>query len=162
MAITINGSGITSANIADGAIVNADVSDLAASKLTGALPAISGASLTSLTSSQVDSGSTTAKAWVNFNGTGTVAERASYNVSSITDNGTGDYTVNFTTAMPNANYCVASSGQLDDAGASNGDIITGAYRGATSHTTTSYRSTSVNSAGSAINPVSYEMVVFGN
>ena len=45
-----------------------------------------------------------AKAWVNFNGTGTVAIRASYNVSSITDNGTGDYTVNFTTAMPNANY----------------------------------------------------------
>ena len=45
-----------------------------------------------------------AKAWVNFNGTGTVAIRASYNVSSITDNGTGDYTVNFTTAMGDANY----------------------------------------------------------
>jgi hypothetical protein len=45
-----------------------------------------------------------AKAWVNFNGTGTVAIRGSFNVSSITDNGTGDYTVNFTTAMPNANY----------------------------------------------------------
>ena len=45
-----------------------------------------------------------AKAWVNFNGTGTVAIRASYNVSSITDNGTGDYTVNFTTAMVDANY----------------------------------------------------------
>ena len=48
MAITINGSGITSANIADGTIVNADVNDVAASKLTGALPAISGASLTNL------------------------------------------------------------------------------------------------------------------
>jgi hypothetical protein len=46
----------------------------------------------------------TAKAWVNFNGTGTVAIRASFNVSSITDNGTGDYTVNFTTAMVDANY----------------------------------------------------------
>ena len=45
------------------------------------------------------------RAWVNFNGTGTVAIRASGNVSSITDNGTGDYTVNFTTAMPDANYC---------------------------------------------------------
>jgi hypothetical protein len=43
------------------------------------------------------------KAWVNFNGTGTVAIRASYNVSSITDNGTGDYTVNFTTALADAN-----------------------------------------------------------
>jgi hypothetical protein len=46
----------------------------------------------------------TAKAWVNFNGTGTVAIRASGNVSSITDNGTGDYTVNFTTAMADENY----------------------------------------------------------
>jgi hypothetical protein len=45
-----------------------------------------------------------AKAWVNFNGTGTVAIRASYNVSSITDNGTGDYTVNFTNAFADANY----------------------------------------------------------
>ena len=44
------------------------------------------------------------RAWVNFNGTGTVAIRSSGNVTSITDNGTGDYTVNFTTAMPNANY----------------------------------------------------------
>ena len=47
------------------------------------------------------------RAWVNFNGTGTVAIRASGNVSSITDNGTGDYTINFTTAMPDANYSVA-------------------------------------------------------
>ena len=44
------------------------------------------------------------RAWVNFNGTGTVAIRASGNVSSITDNGVGDYTVNFTTAMQDANY----------------------------------------------------------
>ncbi len=49
----------------------------------------------------------TCKAWVNFNGTGTVAIRASGNVSSITDNGVGDYTVNFTNAMPDANYSVA-------------------------------------------------------
>jgi hypothetical protein len=46
----------------------------------------------------------TCKAWVNFDGTGTVAIRASGNVSSITDNGTGNYTVNFTNAMPDANY----------------------------------------------------------
>ncbi len=51
-----------------------------------------------------------AKAWVNFNGTGVVAIRAQYNVSSITDNGTGDYTVNFTNAMTDANYsCVGTS-----------------------------------------------------
>lgn len=45
-----------------------------------------------------------ARAWVNFNGSGTVAIRASGNVSSITDNGTGDFTMNFTTSMPDANY----------------------------------------------------------
>ena len=49
------------------------------------------------------------RAWVNFNGTSTVAIRASGNVTSITDNGTGDYTVNFTTAMPDANYGVTGS-----------------------------------------------------
>ena len=49
------------------------------------------------------------RAWVNFNGTGTVAIRASGNVSSITDNGLGDYTVNFTNAMPDANYAVSGS-----------------------------------------------------
>jgi hypothetical protein len=49
----------------------------------------------------------TAKAWVNFNGQGTVAIRASGNVSSITDNGTGDYTVNFITALADANYSVS-------------------------------------------------------
>jgi hypothetical protein len=49
------------------------------------------------------------RAWVNFNGTGTVAIRASGNVSSITDNGTGDYTVNFTTAMPDADYSITAA-----------------------------------------------------
>jgi hypothetical protein len=54
-----------------------------------------------------------AKAWVNFDGTGTPAIRGSFNVSSITDNGAGDYTVNFTTAMPNTNYAVAGSARFD-------------------------------------------------
>lgn len=54
------------------------------------------------------------RAWVNFNGTGTVAIRASGNVTSITDNGTGDYTVNFTTAMADANFAgvVSASGPV--------------------------------------------------
>jgi hypothetical protein len=57
------------------------------------------------------------KAWVNFNGTGTVAIRADGNVSSITDNGTGHYTVNFTTAMPDTNYSiVASAGEINFGG----------------------------------------------
>ena len=73
------------------------------------------------------------KAWVNFNGTGTVAIRASYNVSSITDNGTGDYTVNFTTAMVDANYsAVVTSG-----GWSAGYNYSGTYVGHTTSPTTS-------------------------
>ena len=54
-----------------------------------------------------------ARAWVNFDGTSTVTIRESGNVSSITDNGTGDYTVNFTNAMPDANYSVNGLGQFD-------------------------------------------------
>jgi hypothetical protein len=53
------------------------------------------------------------RAWVNFNGQGTVAIRASFNVSSITDNGTGDYTVNFTNALPDVNYSIAGGGIAD-------------------------------------------------
>lgn len=51
----------------------------------------------------------TAAAWVNFNGTGTVAIRASYNVSSITDNGAGSYTVNFASPVGRADFSVACS-----------------------------------------------------
>jgi len=49
------------------------------------------------------------RAWVNFNGTGTIAIRASGNVSSLTDGGTGDYVLNFSTAMPDVNYSVAGT-----------------------------------------------------
>jgi hypothetical protein len=63
------------------------------------------------------------RAWVNFNGEGTVAIRASFNVSSITDNGTGDYTVNFTTALPDANYSASLS--LSNKSSSNAAIMIG-------------------------------------
>lgn len=54
---------------------------------------------------------TPARAWVNFNGTGTVAIRAANNVSSITDNGVGDYTVNFSNPLPDSNYAaICTSG----------------------------------------------------
>lgn len=67
------------------------------------------------------------RAWVNFNGTGTVAIRASGNVSSITDNGTGDYTVNFTTAMPDTNYSVGGTASVGAVSETSGwwQIITG-------------------------------------
>lgn len=57
-----------------------------------------------------------AKAWVNFNGTGTVAIRDQLNVSSITDGGVGIYTINFATVMSNANYTVIGTpSQLENA-----------------------------------------------
>lgn len=83
-----------------------------------------------------------AKAWVNFNGTGAVAIRASGNVSSITDNGTGDYTVNFTNAMVDANYAPVVSMQAP--AATNGYIyinnfLSGGSVAVSSQTTSSYR-----------------------
>jgi hypothetical protein len=77
-----------------------------------------------------------ARAWVNFNGTGTVAIRASGNVSSITDNGTGAYTVNFTTEMPDVNYAVtgichspaATNGALQAPATSAGNQLVGSVR----------------------------------
>jgi hypothetical protein len=63
------------------------------------------------------------RAWVNFNGQGTVAIRASGNVSSITDGGVGIYTVNFTTGMPDTNYAVAAG--TVDIGSGVGSMQTG-------------------------------------
>lgn len=62
------------------------------------------------TTTLASAGQSSVRAWVNFNGTGTVAIRAAYNVASITDNGTGTYAVNFTTALADANYAVVASG----------------------------------------------------
>ena len=67
----------------------------------------------------------TAKAWVNFNGTGVVAIRRAFNVSSITDNGTGNYAVNFATAMTDANYSANVGASFDGggfAGQQNGQV----------------------------------------
>ena len=94
MTITINGSGT---------ITGASTLATAIASPTLTTPTIDSAQFPTV------SGSAplyAARAWVNFNGTGTVAIRASGNVSSITDNATGNYRVNFTTAMPDANYSV--------------------------------------------------------
>lgn len=96
------------------------------------------------------------RAWVNFNGTGTVAIRASGNVSSITDNGTGDYTVNFTTAMPDANYSVqfmAGSG-----GSSMFNHIETPF--GTAPTTSSVRAQVANSAGGATDAAYCSIAIF--
>ena len=68
------------------------------------------------------------RAWVNFNGAGTVAIRESGNVSSITDNGTGLYTINFTVSMPDANYSLAGGGGRTGAGVSVSETSTSPVR----------------------------------
>jgi hypothetical protein len=123
MPITINGSGTVTGIIAgglpDGCIVTADIADN--NVTTAKIDNISVTEIkiadNTITTAKIANGAvidaklsgTTCKAWVNFNGTSTVAIRASYNVSSITDNGTGDYTVNFTTAMTDGDYAVTLS-----------------------------------------------------
>jgi hypothetical protein len=77
----------------------------------------------------------TAKAWVNFNGTGTVAIRASYNVSSITDNGTGTYTINLATALTDTNYVVVVGAQNNT---TNTNTATNIHQGA-APTTSAFR-----------------------
>lgn len=70
-------------------------------------------------------GGNACKAWANFNGTGTVAIRASFNVSSITDNGAGDYTLNFTTALSDTNYAVVFGSQDDQSNTGLGSGVMG-------------------------------------
>jgi hypothetical protein len=88
----------------------------------------------------------TAKAWVNFNGTGTVAIRASGNVSSITDNGTGDYTVNFTTAFADANFCAVFNPTISAA------LNNSLWNRSTTYATGSYRTSILNQGGTQIDP----------
>ena len=71
------------------------------------------------------------RAWVNFNGTGTPAIREDGNVSSITDNGTGNYTVNFTTAMPDVNYASCCTGGLQSSSGTNSAFATSINKGTT-------------------------------
>ena len=94
----------------------------------GKLPVLDASNLTAipapvaLSTASGAAPSYSARAWVNFNGTGTVAIRASGNVSSITDNGVGDYTVNATTAQSDANYSVFTSGNTRIASASENSV----------------------------------------
>ena len=108
MPITINGSGtltgLSAGGLPDGVVAPAD--------LTTGAPSWDSSGNLSFNSGY---GSVApvygCRAWVNFNGTGTVAIRASGNVSSITDNGTGAYTVNYAASMPDANYSLVANAQ---------------------------------------------------
>jgi hypothetical protein len=104
-----------------------------------------------------------ARAWVNFDGTGTPSIRANFNVSSITDNGTGDYTVNFSNALADANYTPICT-QAD--GTSAGPIPyllgfnPGGYGKTISITTTGIRLYSITSSGGVYDALYNYLAVF--
>ena len=100
-----------------------------------------------------------ARAWVNFNGTGTVAIRESGNVTSITDNGTGDYTVNFTTAMADANYAANVIAQrLNDKNTRGNVGFQATYSG--NKTTSILRVTSTDSGFTVVDSDMVDVAVF--
>jgi hypothetical protein len=100
-------------------------------------------------------GGNAVKAWVNFNGTGTVAIRAAYNVASITDNGTGDYTLNFTSALPDANYAVTFMG-----GGTSAAFMGRTYDDATPRTSSLFRVTTINLAGAQLDFAQVNLAIF--
>lgn len=98
------------------------------------------------------------RSWVNFDGGGTPSIRASGNVSSITDNNTGDYTINFTTAMPDANYSVVGSAQR-----ANTNLCILSIRGSSSYDSIasgSARLRSTDEAGNLVDPIALCASIF--
>lgn len=127
-----------------------------ASTSNGLVQSADGSGIIKLQSNGV---TTNALAWVNFNGTGTVAIRSSYNVSSITDNGTGDYTVNFATALSDANYVTCST---NGAIANTTGIYSVAQNTATSPTTSAYRLNVQTPGGTMSDNAFVQLAFFGN
>jgi len=97
------------------------------------------------------------RAWVNFNGSATVTIRSSGNVSSITDNGTGDYTVNFTTALPDANYAAIGMSRAQTSGAVTGITVNEHFD--TAPTSANLR-LSVKQAAGALDTTSIHIAIF--
>jgi hypothetical protein len=98
------------------------------------------------------------RAWVNFNGTGTVAIREDGNVTSITDNGTGDYTINFTTTLPDANYCANLSVAETSGGAA---AVSGIYATSAAPTSSAIRVLCVgNASDSLADTAFYNVAIF--
>lgn len=130
IAATVSPNGVTTGTILNSAVTTDKISNLAVTTAK-----VANANITAAKLDGAQTGTAPiygARAWVNFNGTGTVAIRASGNVSSITDNGTGDYTVNFATAMPDANYSL--TGACDGRAAHPTSAVSPAYTGTPSTT----------------------------
>ena len=97
------------------------------------------------------------RAWVNFNGTGTPAIRGSGNVASITDNGTGDYTINFTTALVDVNYSVVGTSAMRTGDGALGLLCVSTL---TAYTTSLFRIKTFNGAGGAEDFPTVNVAVF--
>jgi hypothetical protein len=155
---------------AGGGGITLDAASTATDK-TITIPAVTGVAMTAASNANNAQFNTitgtaplySARAWVNFNGTGTVAIYGSGNVTSITDNGTGDYTVNFTTAMPDANYAfvVGSVGLQNGAANQITSMYGSASGGAATKTTTQVRILSgYGSANSGIDNANQSICIF--
>ena len=125
--------------------------------------ALNAPTATALSTASGSAPSYSARAWVNFNGTGTVAIRASGNVSSITDNGVGDYTVNFTTAMPDANYAVNVTTMRNAVAGVADPVIGSVYNDTTygnAYTTTSVRIETTFGTSASADPLGVNAAIF--
>jgi hypothetical protein len=104
-------------------------------------------------------GAQLAKAWVNFNGSGTVTIRDSYNVSSITDIGVGEYAVNYSTALSNTNYSAVATAGRSTAIA---NPLAWLYIGGSQKSTTKLQVEAINTSNSYMDPEDYNVIIFSN
>lgn len=167
MAITINGTGsitgLTAGGLPDGSITTDDIAANAvtAAKLSTGAPSWTSGGVLSFNSGYGSVATAYGvRAWINFDGTsGSIGTgRASGNISSVTDNGTGDYTLNFSNAMPDANYAVIGSAS-NSAGGVVGIALIPDYPNAT-QTTTAVRIESVTTATSNFDAANYCVAIF--
>ena len=150
MALVLNGSGITSANLVNGTIVDEDVADVAASKLTGALPAISGASLTGLTSAQMPAGSVVQVVSTNSN-----ASMVSTSLATMQSTG---ITVSLTPKFATSKMVIFVRVGMSLTSAASIALITDIFRGGSSITGNEYPSFYFTSGGNMYNGYSIQSV----
>lgn len=143
-----------------GSAATADTAGSANTAASAAACTGNSATATQLTTASGAAPSYAARAWVNFNGVGALAIRASGNVSSVTDNGVGDYTINFSTAMPDTNYAVVA-GCVSHTGP---NYVTGVVTSFSStlftKTTTQQQIKLVGANGTALDSVDVQLAVF--
>jgi len=174
---SITGNAATATRLATPRTIGLSGDVTGTASFDGSANATIAATIASVGTSQIANNSVTAaklgsterlqicKAWVNFNGTGTPSIRSSYNTSSITKNGTGDYTVNYSTAMADANYSITITtvGLSNTASSING-VVKGASTSGASNKTSSAVSilTGPTSSNGVFDVAEVNVAIFGN